>query len=67
VKYAFIHSSLTMYDVTVCGVVLQVSHSGYYQSQKRGSSDRVRRQEELAVKIHAVHEGNLRVYGSPRI
>jgi transposase InsO family protein len=67
VKYAFIRSSLTMYDVAVCCAVLQVSRSGYYQAQRRPLSDRARRQEELAVKIRAVHEGNLRVYGSPRI
>jgi transposase InsO family protein len=67
VKYAFIRSSLSMYDVAVCCAVLHVSRSGYYQSQRRAPSDRARRQEELAVKIRSVHEENLRVYGSPRI
>jgi putative transposase len=67
VKYAFIHSSLKMYDVAACCAVLQVSRSGYYQSQRRAPSDRARRREALAVKIRAVHEENLRVYGSPRV
>ena len=66
-KYAFIHSQLSMYDVAICCDVLQVSRSGYYQSRKRPPSDRARRREELAVKIQAVHEQNLRVYGSPRV
>jgi transposase InsO family protein len=67
VKYAFIQSSLAMYEVAVCCEVLQVSRSGYYQSQRRAPGDRARRREELAVKIRVVHEENLRVYGSPRV
>ena len=66
-KYAFIQSDLSMYDVLICCQVLQVSRSGYYQSRKRGPSDRKRRREELAVKIQAVHEQNRCVYGSPRV
>ena len=66
-KYAFIESGLSQYDVTSCCRVLGVSRSGYYQSRKRPPSDRARRFEELAVKIAVVHEENLRVYGSPRV
>jgi transposase InsO family protein len=56
-----------MYDVSLCCDVLEVSRSGYYQWLNREPSDRARRQEELAAKIQAVHEENLRVYGSPRV
>ncbi len=66
-KYEFIHSDLSMYDVTLCCAVLEVSTSGYYQSLQRQPSARVRRRGELAVKIQAAHAANRGVYGSPRI
>ena len=67
-KYSFIQSDLSMYDIALCCRVLQVSRSGYYQSQKRAPGDRQRkRREELAVKIQAIHAQNRRVYGSPRV
>ena len=66
-KYDFIESGLSQYEVTTCCRVLGVSRSGYYQSRQRPPSDRARRLEELAVKIEAVHQENLRVYGSPRV
>jgi putative transposase len=67
VKYAFIQSDLSMYDVTLCCRVLEVSPSGYYQFLRRRPSTRTQRRVELAVKIQAVHQQNRGVYGSPRI
>ena len=66
-KYAFIQSDLSMYSVTMCCEVLEVSRSGFYASANREPGERARRREELALKIQAVHEENLRVYGSPRV
>jgi putative transposase len=67
VKYKFIQSDLSMYNVSLCCAVLGVSTSGYYQSLRRGPSTRALRREELAVKIQAAHAENRGVYGSPRI
>jgi transposase InsO family protein len=67
VKYAFIRSGLSDYDVTICCQVLEVSRSGYYAWLDRPASDRESRREQLAEKIQAVHEENRRVYGSPRV
>jgi transposase InsO family protein len=67
VKFAFIKESLKEYPVRVCCCVLEVSRAGYYAWLRRPQSLRRRRQEELAVKIQAVHRENRGVYGSPRI
>ncbi len=66
-KYAFIQSDLSMYSVTNCCSVLEVSRAGYYAWRSRPASQREQRREELAAKIKAVHEDNRRVYGSPRV
>jgi putative transposase len=67
VKYAFIRSGLSGYDVTVCCQVLEVSRSGYYAWLVRPASDAAQRREELSAKIQQVHEENRCVYGSPRV
>lgn len=66
-KYAFIQSDLSLYDVALCCAVLEVSASGYYKSRQRGPGVRALRRAELAVKIQAAHAQNRGVYGSPRI
>ena len=66
-KYAFIQSDLSMYGVTICCDVLEVSRAGYYAWRVRPASNREQRREELAVKIQSVHEDNRGVYGSPRV
>jgi putative transposase len=67
VKYAFIHSDLSAYDVTLCCQVLEVSRSGYYAWKDRPQSARASRREELSEKIVRAHLDNRQVYGSPRI
>jgi putative transposase len=67
VKYAFIHSDLSRYPVTVACAVLRVSRAGYYAWRGRPVSVRAQRREELAAKIRGVHAANRGVYGSPRV
>jgi transposase InsO family protein len=69
VKFAFIRDELSSgpYPVDVCCDVLEVSRSGYYAWRDRPQSATARRQAELAAKVKAIHEGNRRVYGSPRV
>lgn len=66
-KYAFIRSDLSMYDVALCCRVLEVSTSGYYKALHRVAGTRALRRAELAAKIQALHVQNRGVYGSPRI
>ena len=47
--------------------VLDVSRSGYYAWLERGPSERTRQDEQLTVKIRAIHEEHRERYGSPRI
>lgn len=66
-KFSFIQEHLGSFPIeTVCDV-LEVSRSGYYASLERPESARVKRREELAVKVKAIHQENRGVYGSPRV
>jgi transposase InsO family protein len=67
VKFAFIEEHLGAFPVDVSCQVLEVSRSGYYARLDRPVSARLRRREELAVKIGRIHEQNRKVYGSPRV
>jgi transposase InsO family protein len=67
VKYAFIHSDLGAYPVTVACRVLQVSRAGYYAWRDRPASRRAQRRDVLAAQIQVVHAQNRGVYGSPRV
>ena len=66
-KFSFIQKNLSEFPVEASCDALAVSRSGYYAWLERPQSLRARRRETLAVKIKAVHEGNRRVYGSPRV
>jgi transposase InsO family protein len=67
VKFAFIERHLVGFPVDVSCDVLGVSRSGYYARQRRPTSTRARRGEDMAVKFERVHEQNRKVYGSPRV
>jgi transposase InsO family protein len=67
VKFAFIEEHLSAFAVAMACQVLQVSRSGYYDWQKRPESNRARRRQEIAEKIHFIHEESRQVYGSPRV
>lgn len=47
--------------------VLKVSRSGYYRFCQTNSSIRTMANEQLLVKIKAIHESSRKTYGSPRI
>ena len=66
-KFSFIEEHLMEFPVRVACDTLEVSRSGYYAWLQRPESARMKRRQELAVKIKAVHEENRKVYGSPRI
>jgi transposase InsO family protein len=55
------------YPVTVLCRVLQVSKAGYYAWWRRPPSKRSSRQQQLAVKVRAVHTKSHGRYGSPRV
>src|SRR5665213_4380287 len=67
VKFAFIEEHLSEFPTATVCETLDVSRSGYYDWQVRGPSARETRREELAAKIHAIHQDNREVYGSPRV
>jgi len=68
VKYAFIKETLAdEFPVTAACDLLGVSRSGYYAWRDRPASAAGKRREELAVKIKKVHDGNRKLYGSPRV
>jgi transposase InsO family protein len=46
---------------------LEVSRSGYYAWRGRAPAARAKRDEQLAVRVAAIHAENRGVYGSPRI
>lgn len=66
-RFAFIRDHRRVWPVGVTCRVLGVARSGFYAWLRRAPSARRRHREELAVKIHAIHQENRRVYGSPRV
>lgn len=66
-KFAFIEEHLSAFAVALACQVLEVSRSGYYDWQKRPESNRARRRQEIAEKIHRIHQESRQVYGSPRV
>lgn len=66
-KFAFIKEHLAEFASGAACDALAVSRSGYYAWLGRPESARAARRVALAAKIKAVHEGNRRVYGSPRV
>lgn len=55
--------------LNVSGVlkILGVSRSGYTSFKKRLPSDRIKRKEELKVKIKEIYDGSHQNYGAPKI
>jgi transposase InsO family protein len=67
VRFQWIDEHRVGFPVQIMCRVLAVSPSGYYAWRDRPQSPRRRRQEELAVRIKAVHASHRGVYGSPRV
>jgi transposase InsO family protein len=55
------------YPIAMLCRVLEVTRSGYYAWLTREPSERTVRQEQLAVKVQAVHRASGATYGSPRV
>jgi len=56
-----------MYAIATMCRVLGVSTSGYYAWLRRPPSARARADEELSLRIHAIHQRSRATYGAPRI
>lgn len=66
-KFAFISVEKALYPVSVLCSALGVTASGYYAWLKRPKSSHTKRDEDLKVKVRAIHEESGKRYGEPRI
>jgi len=66
-RFAFIEAEKALFPIRVMCRVLQVTVSGFYAWRKRSKSEHARRDEQLAVKVRALHKTSRGAYGSPRI
>jgi putative transposase len=62
-----VRANQAVYSVRRLCDLLGVSASGYYAWKRRGRSRRVQSDEELLVRIQAIHERSRGTYGAPRI
>jgi len=67
VIFGFIAANRAEHSIKTMCRVLGVSRSGFYAWEHRPPSARAVEDERLLERIRAIHEGNRRVYGSPRI
>jgi transposase InsO family protein len=67
VKFAFIDAKKSEYPVKLLCRVLEVSRSGFYAWATRKASKHAVDDEDLVVRVKAVHAKARRVYGSPRV
>lgn len=65
--YRIISAERASFPVSVMCELLGVSRSGFHEWSTRAPSDRALADAWLIERIKAIHEENLRVYGSPRI
>ncbi len=66
-KFAFIDAQKSKYPVRTLCRVLGVSRSGFYAWATRKASQHALDDEDLVVRVKAVHAKARRVYGSPRV
>jgi putative transposase len=66
-KYAFIKEHLSKFRVSTMCRVLKASKGGFYVWLKRLPSRREMRDNDLRIKIVAIHAASKKRYGSPRI
>jgi transposase InsO family protein len=67
VKFAFIKAEMVAFPVTALCRLLGVSASGFYASTDRPASARSKRDQELALRLHAFHKASRQRYGAPRL
>lgn len=65
--YRIISAERASFPVSAMCELLGVSRSGFHEWSTRAPSDRALADAWLIERIKAIHEENLRVYGSPRI
>ena len=66
-KYAWIAQYRDSFPVSVMCDVLNVSHSGYYDSIGRPSSDRAKRHARIQQAVEQVHAESHGIYGSYKV
>jgi putative transposase len=66
-KYQFIESKKTYFDISIICPLLGVKRSSYYAWKKRPESRRKKENIELLNEIKILHKKNREIYGSPRI
>jgi transposase InsO family protein len=66
-RFVFIQAHARIYHITTMCRVLEVSKAGYYAWRARPLSARVRDNQALFERIHAVHRSTRQRYGSPRV
>jgi transposase InsO family protein len=66
-KYKFIDTYRSEFEVGKMCRALRVSRSGYYAWRKKPVSEREKENEKLAAEIRDIHEWSRHTYGSPRI
>ena len=65
--FGFIGEQASQHRVGKLCRVLRVSRSGYYARKKRPTSSRTQANQALLAEIRRIHQGDLQVYGSPRV
>jgi len=65
--FGFIGEQASQHRVGKLCQVLRVSRSGYYAWKKRPTSRRTQANQALLTEIRRIHQGDLQVYGSPRV
>jgi putative transposase len=66
-KYQFIESNKTNFDISIICPLLGVKRGSYYAWKKRPESQRKKENIELLNEIKIIHNKNREIYGSPRI
>lgn len=65
--FRFIAAKKAEHSISTMCRILDVSRSGFHAWEKRAPSARQFEDERLLERIREIHDGNRRVYGSPRI
>lgn len=66
-KFAFIQKLAKAHDMALLCRALDVSRSGYYAWLKREPSARKRRDDQLRIRLRALHRLSRKLYGAPRL
>jgi len=66
-KYRFIEAHKDRFQTSLMCRVLKVSRSGFHAWQDRPLSQHAQDDQRLAEQIAEIHQGNRKVYGSPRV